>query len=898
MSSYLYRLGRAAATSARWVIIGWVVLLLALGGAAVALGGSLEEDLTIPGTESQTGIDQLDERFPLLAGTSGQLLFVAPEGESIADHADEVRAVLDEVEQVDHVATVVDPFAEGNEINVADDGRHALAQVLLDVKLDGLGDETVPALEEAAQLPDGSELDVHLGGSVFTTTGVAVSATEGLGVVIALVVLAITFGSLLTAGMPILTAVLGVGVTMAGLLAVASATTITSTTPTLALMIGLAVGIDYALFIVYRHRTQLAQGMAVTESVARSVATSGSAVIFAGATVVIALCGLAVARIPFLTVMGLAAASGVAVAVVVAVTLVPALLAVFGEKLRPRRGSRAARRATAEPTAQRTLGARWVRAVTAVPVLTVVVTAAALLVLAVPAKDLALGLPDNGMKEPGSAPRETYDLVSETFGQGFNSPLLVTGDIIASLDPLTLVDDLRAEVAALDGVAAVPMATPNPSADLAIIQVVPEAGQTDPETAQLVHDLRALGDELEQEYEVSNVVVTGQTAVAIDVSERLSAALLPFGLVVVGLSMVLLTLVFRSIAVPLKATVGYLLSVLASFGVVAAIFEWGWAAEALNVAKVGPVISFMPIVLMGVLFGLAMDYEVFLVSQMREEFVHTGDARRSVTTGFTASARVVTAAAVIMIAVFAAFVPHADPVVKPIAVGLAVGVFIDAFLVRMTLVPAVMALLGDRAWWLPRRLDRVLPHLDVEGEGLAHHVEHEEWVAEHGPAAVRALDLVLTDEHDDALLDPLSLVVRPGALQVVTAQDRVARRALLAAVAGRLPARSGTLLVLDRLLPEESAPVRSSVWWFPTWPGAEQLAALPEGTPLVVVDGLDVPGPLADSVRAERWSALAALAARGTTVVVGADNPPDRLLPAEDHTHLHLLAPAHRKVLA
>ncbi|WP_158630576.1 MMPL family transporter [Nocardioides daphniae] len=734
MSSYLYRLGRAAAASARWVIIGWVVLLAALGGAAAALGGQLQEDLSIPGTEAQTGIDQLDERFPLLAGTSGQLLFVAPEGETVADHADDVRSVLDAIEGVDHVATVVDPLAKGNEYNLAEDGRYALAQVLLDVKLDELDADTVPALEEAATLPEGSELDVHLGGGVFTTTSVAISPTEGLGIVVALVVLAITFGSMLAAGLPILTAVVGVGVTMAGLLAVAKVTTITSTTPTLALMIGLAVGIDYALFIVYRHRTQLAQGMAVRESVARSVATAGSAVIFAGATVVIALCGLVVARIPFLTVMGLAAAAGVAVAVVVAITLVPAVLAALGEKMRPKPGSRAAVRATADPATQRTLGARWVRVATKVPALTVAVTVLVLGVLAIPAKDLALGLPDNGTKDPGTAPRVTYDLVADAFGPGFNGPLLVTGDIIRSTDPIGVVEDLKAEIEKVPGVASVPMATPNPNADLAVIQVVPETGQTDPATADLVRALRDLGDELEDEYEVSDVIVTGQTAVTIDVSDKLGAALLPFGVVVVGLSMILLTIVFRSIAVPVKATVGYLLSVLASFGVVAAIFEYGWFAEALNVAKVGPVISFLPIILMGVLFGLAMDYEVFLVSRMREEYVHTGDAQRAITTGFTASARVVTAAAIIMIAVFAAFVPHGDSVIKPMAVGLAVGVFVDAFIVRMTLVPAVMALLGDKAWWLPKTLERTLPHLDVEGEGLAHHVAHEEWVAAHGEA--------------------------------------------------------------------------------------------------------------------------------------------------------------------
>ncbi|HYF73747.1 MAG TPA: MMPL family transporter, partial [Nocardioides sp.] len=303
MSSFLYRLGRFAAGSARWVLAGWMLLLILIGAAAGLLGGQFQQNMTIPGTESQQGLDTLDHRFPLLAGTSAQVLFVAPEGDQVAEHRAEVRRVLARVEAVDHVARVVDPFAAGSEHLLAADGRSALAQVLLDEGLDDLDDQTVEDLERASDVSAGSPLEVHLGGSIFTTTKVTVSATEGIGVLLALVVLAMTFASLLAAGLPILTSLLGVGTTMAGLLAAAAFTTVTSTTPTLALMIGLAVGIDYALFIVFRHRSQLAGGMDVAESVARSVATAGSAVIFAGSTVVIALCGLVVARIPFLTVM-------------------------------------------------------------------------------------------------------------------------------------------------------------------------------------------------------------------------------------------------------------------------------------------------------------------------------------------------------------------------------------------------------------------------------------------------------------------------------------------------------------------------------------------------------------------------------------------------------------------
>ncbi len=875
MSLFLHRLGRAAARRARLVVLGWLVVLLAAGVAAVGLGGQLQQNLTIPGTESQEGIDLLDQRFPLLAGTSGQVLFAAPEGDEVAEHRAEIRGVLDRIEQVDEVEMAVDPFGRGSEHALSDDGRHALAQVQLAVPLDDLDQATVDEIEQAAQVDRGTDLEVHLGGQIFTTTEVALSATEVVGVLVALAVLAVTFGSLVAAGLPIVTAVLGVGVTMAGMLALASAVTITSSTPTLALMIGLAVGIDYALFIIYRHRAQLATGMAVEESVARSVATAGSAVVFAGATVVIALCGLVVARIPFLSVMGFAAAAGVAVAVAVSLSFVPAVLGMLGERLRPGPRSRAARHALAPPERARTLGAAWVRWATRVPALTVVVVGVGLVVMALPARDLALGLPDNGTKQPGSGPRVTYDLVSEVYGPGHNGPLLVTTDIIRSTDPLTDMERLGEDIAAMDGVAVVPLATPNPDADLGIVQVVPETAQTDPRTADLVRDLRDRAGELEEQHGVTDLRVTGQTAVAIDVSDRLSGALLPFGLVVVGLSLVLLTIVFRSVAVPIKATLGYLLSVGASFGAVAAVFEWGWFAEVFNVARVGPVISFLPIILMGVLFGLAMDYEVFLVSRMREDYVHTGDPWRAVTTGFTASARVVTAAAVIMISVFVAFVPHGDSIVKPIAFGLAVGVFVDAFLVRMTLVPAVLALLGRRAWWLPAWLDRRLPRLDVEGEALQHHLEHQAWEAEHGPAAVRAVGAAVPDEQGDPLHAPVDAVVRPGTLYVVRGDRPLARAALLAAFSGRLDAE-GTLVVGGRLLPDEAGAVRARTWFHDSFPPAEllerEVAGSADEAPLVVVDGVDA--RVRDDRLPERWRLLSALVAAGATVVAGTTAPP------------------------
>jgi RND superfamily putative drug exporter len=437
-------------------------------------------------------------------------------------------------------------------------------------------------------------------------------------------------------------------------------------------------------------------------------------------------------------------------------------------------------------------------------------------------------------------------------------------------------DGLADDIERIEGVEAVALSTPNRKADLGIVQVIPDSAQSDPATADLVRAIRSRADALEQKYDVEDLLVTGHTAVAIDVSDRLGGALLPFGVVVVGLSLLLLTVVFRSVAVPVKATLGYLLSVAASFGAVAAVFEWGWLADELNVSRVGPVISFMPIILMGVLFGLAMDYEVFLVSRMREEYVHFGDAQRAIHKGFTSSARVVTAAAVIMISVFAAFVPNSDAAVKPIAFGLAVGVFVDAFLVRMTLVPAVLALLGDRAWWLPARLDRRLPVLDVEGAGLEHHLDHEAWTRTHGPAVVRAEDARLVDEHGSPVFAHVDTVVRPGELLVVRTDDRLARRALLAALAGRLDVTGGRLVVLDRVLPDESAAVRTRVHLFERFPRVERLSRVgrrrSEEAQLVVVDDVDV--FTSDDELVRRWELLATLTARGVAVVAGTSREP------------------------
>ncbi|MGW0187704.1 MMPL family transporter [Streptomyces sp. NPDC003362] len=732
MATWLYRLGLGAHRRRRLVLALWLAVLAAAVGTLMAVGGKLDNEFTIPGSESQRAQDTMAEDFPAAAGTSAQIVFTAPEGSKVSDPAaaQAVQRTLAAAQDAPQVAAVIPPDKAGT---VTPDGRTALAQVNYDVTRSALDDGTLDALEETTKAAEEAGLEVSVGGQAYGNGVLTPSVLELLGVVVALVVLVITFGSLLAAGMPLITAFAGIGTGLVGLLAVSSAVTVSSTALSLSLMLGLAVGIDYALFVLSRHRTQLAQGMDPRESAGRAVGTAGSAVVFAGTTVIIALVGLTVVRIPFLTVMGLSAAATVLIAVLVAVTLLPALFGFAGARLAPRPGSRAARRAasgtditegaegveaesSAEPPA--VMGRRWARLVTRRPLLFLLATVAALVTVAVPAADLRLALPDNGTAAHDTPQRETYDTVGEAFGPGFNGPLLILAEADASgPEGQQQAGAVAARLKELPGVVKVGQPQYAPESGRAVIQVVPDGGPQDEATQDLVDAIRGDADAIERETGAS-VSVTGTTAIGIDVSDRLRASLLPFAAVVVGLCLILLLLVFRSLVVPVKATVGFLLSVGASFGAVVAVFQWGWLADALGVARTGPVVSFLPIVLMAVLFGLAMDYEVFLVSSMREEWVRTRKAKEAVVEGAGHASRVVTAAALIMFFVFASFVTTEDAIVKPIAFSLAFGVLVDAFVVRMTLVPAVLAMVGRGAWWLPRGLDRVLPDLDIEGARL------------------------------------------------------------------------------------------------------------------------------------------------------------------------------------
>ncbi|MDJ1114719.1 MMPL family transporter [Microbacterium dauci] len=894
MSTLLYSLGRWSYRHSWHVLVGWLLILGIAGGSVALFMKGTDNSFTIPGTEAQEGIALLERTFPQASGASAQLVIVAPDGETVESDAmtEAVTATADEFRDVEGVSNVTDPYDDLVDGLISDDGQAALIQLQFDGQSTDVEQTTIDEVERIAAdfrtaAPEGTTS--ALGGDLFATSIPALTITEAIGVLVALFVLIVTFRSIAVAWFPLVSALIGVGLAVALIYVATAFTTVSSTTPMLAVMLGLAVGIDYALFIVSRHQDQVRSGVDPEESVARATGTAGSAVVFAGVTVLIALVGLSLAGIPFLTTMGIAAAAAVAIAVLVAVTLTPAMLGFSKGRVVGWRRRRAAKTAstkaatTTEAAPQRTN--RWVNLVTRHPVVATVAVVVTLGVMAIPAASLALALPNAGVQPESSQARQAYDLNAEHFGEGANGPLIMTGTIVTSTDPLGLMEDLQAEVEQIPGVDRVLLATPNETADTGLIQIVPTTAPDAPETADLVRELRSHHDEWEEEYGV-DLLVTGFTAVGIDISDRLGAALLPFGLFVVGLSFVLLMIVFRSIWVPLKATLGYLLSILAAFGVVAAVFEWGWFADALHVAKTGPVISFMPIILMGVLFGLAMDYEVFLVSRMREDFVHArranpdGDARATaigaVRSGFSASARVVVAAAVIMFAVFAAFVPEGDSSIKPIALGLAVGIAVDAFLIRMTLGPAVMALLGDKAWWMPRWLDRLLPKVDIEGEAVEHELAHAEWPepAYTGALAADGLEVRAESRGDDVVVfRDVSVRLADGGTLLIDADDPHAARAFLLTVAGRIAPADGLLRVAGHLLPGRAAWVRAHVGVAELTGSERPLTDLRRAfggrTRFVVVSGLDtLRGSERDQAAALLRDAAAGVAARGEKLTI------------------------------
>jgi RND superfamily putative drug exporter len=709
LSSFLYRLGQAAARH-RWRTLGiWIATVVAIFVIGGALGGEFSDDFNLPDSESQRAYDLLAERYPAASGTSAYIVFHATGG-PLEDQADAVASTLDTIAGQPHVIAVTNPLETQGAVSA--DGTIGYAQVAYDEPATDLGVEPFEALQTVLEDARSPDLDMEIGGEYASWgTQPETGTSELIGLLAAMIILLIAFGSVVAMGLPIGTAVIGLATGTGLTMILAAFASVPEFSATLASMIGLGVGIDYALFIVTRYRQNLHEGMEPLHAIGVSSSTAGQAVVFSGLMVAIALLGLWISGIAFVGMMATAAAIVVLVAVVAAVTLLPAFLGFAGnaiDKLSVHRKRKTEEELEPKPT----MWSLWGHEVERHPWRYFVGAAMVLVVLAIPLFSMELGFPDDGTAPTSETRRLAYDLLSEGFGPGFNGPLLLAVEIddAAALQEL---DQLTSAIAAAPGVAAVSPPQPNEAGDAAIIQVIPTTSPQDQATTELVRRLRAetIPDATP---DAAVVYVGGGTATFIDLSDRIWNALPWFIGAVVLLSFLLLMVVFRSILVPLKAAVLNLLSISAAYGVVVLIFQWGWGRSLLGIDQLIPIVSFVPMMMFAVLFGLSMDYEVFLLSRIREEYLKTGKNVESVVSGISTTARVITSAALIMIAVFLSFVSQPDPVAKMFGIGLAVAVFIDATIVRIVLVPATMVLLGDRNWWLPGWLDRILPKMSLE----------------------------------------------------------------------------------------------------------------------------------------------------------------------------------------
>lgn len=781
MAKFLYRLGRGAARRAWAVIAAWVAILALSIGAFLGFGGTLSTQFEIPGTETQRLADQLSEELPEANEGVGTIVFSTEDDSEFTDtQREDIAQALEDAGEVSGVSSVTNPFESQDELETqrqeVSDGEEQLGQLIelrdsgqLDAAVeagavpDGVTAETVT--EQEAQLetgqrsidlmgdygfvsPDGNtaiatvnfhaaQTDIEpedqegvmnaiddadiAGVQVNYSTELAQSldifgAAEVIGLIVAALVLFIMLRTFVGAALPVLTALIGVGVAATAALSLSGVVQMASVTPVLGLMLGLAVGIDYSLFVLNKHRQQLRRGVDVHESIGLATGTAGSAVVFAGCTVIIALVALTITGIPFLGLMGVVAAFSVLVAVLITITLTPALLGLVGLRLLPK-----AKRQDIEQGrfVEEIAHVKTPRAVRR-PLLTVIGAAVLLIVLAIPVASMRLGLPDGSSEPADSTQYEAYQIVDETFGAGRNGPMTVVVEYpedLSSADASALQLEVGESIAELDDVNNVVPAPIEEDTNLALLQVVPDSGPADEATETLVDDIRGLSAQF-QDSDDASVGVAGTTAANIDISQVLADALPLYLGVVIAISLVLLVLVFRSLIVPLIACLGFLLSLLAGMGALVAVYQWGWLGGLFGVTDPGPVLSFLPTLMVGILFGLAMDYQLFIATGMREAYVHGHPSRVAVVRGLVGARAVVTAAAIIMTSVFAGFIFSHLAMIRPMGFGLAVGVLLDAFVVRMTIMPALMTLLGDKAWWMPKWLDKILPNVDVEGDSL------------------------------------------------------------------------------------------------------------------------------------------------------------------------------------
>ena len=734
MSHYLYLLGRFSFRH-RWAVLSaWLIVLVGVGAAGLGMGGKLTDNFAIPGTESQRALELLAQKLPQLSGAETQVVF-ATQGDITLTEPRVTDAIAKSVANLKAVPQITVAAGPADTHMLSPDAHVGLGTVQYTVEASNVTDATLTAVEAAFAPARSVGVQVEYSGEVYPGSAIVVPETpEIIGIVAAFIILLITFGAVVAAGLPILTACIGVGVGALGVLAAAAWTDMPSASLSLALMLGLSCGIDYALFILTRYRTELLRNpperdvsaapahhrvAPPEEAAAMAVGTAGSAVVFAGLTVIIALCGLAIVGIPFLTAMGLAAAATVSISLLIALTLLPALFGFAGASVakvisapvrlgHSREGAHIAAHAE-----HLTAGMRWGRFVVRYRVPLLVAGTAALIVMGLPTLSMHFGLPNGATQPPSSTARKAYDITAEHLGPGFNGPLLVVADLSDAKDPAAAVSLAAALKAEPGVVVAAPVVDQNSTA---IIQVIPTTGPNDSATADLVKRIRADRAKIEGSTG-ARILIGGTTASNIDTSAKLAAALPIFLLAVIGPAFVLLSIAFRTGMVPLTSIIGFLLSVFAALGVQVAVFQWGWAAGTLGITP-GETSGFIPIIALAIIFGLSSDYEVFVVSRIKEQLAKTGDPQEAIRKGVGVSVRVVTAAALIMFGVFISFLFGGDPTIKSIGLTLAVGVLCDALIVRLTLIPAVMSLLGRGMWLHFRFFAKYVPDLDIEGTAL------------------------------------------------------------------------------------------------------------------------------------------------------------------------------------
>jgi RND superfamily putative drug exporter len=697
-------------TSARrpWRTMGaWAVLAAVVVALTGAFGGAFLDDFTAPNSESAQATRLLQQRFPAVAGGSAVAVFAAPKGEQLSSFRSGIESALSQVADVDHVTGVSDPFATGR---VSADGRVGYAEITLDVPSTELGRPGAAAMAEALRPARADGATAELGGEAAMLNGKKSSGAEGIGVLAALVILVIVFGTLVAALVPIVLALVAVAVGISSIALLASALDISTAAPTFGALIGLGVGIDYSLFIVSRYRENRAAGQGNTRALSAAMGSSGTAVFFAGGTVIVSMAALALTGVGFLTSIGLATSLVVLFAMASALTLLPALLSLLGDRIDA--GRIVGRRRSAKP-AEDTAWWRLAHRIAARPWPYLVAASAVLLLLAAPALSLKTGFPNAGDNPRSTTERRAYDLLTDGFGPGFNAPLLVVADLkgtgLADAD----VPGLAQSLAADPGVAQVGPPRVSANRDTVVLTTLPTTGPADPATAKTLARIRSISPQ--------GVYVTGPTATTLDLDQQLSSTLPLFVGGIMLASFLLLMIVFRSVTVPLKAAAMNLLSIAGAYGVVVAVFQWGWLGGLFGLDQTFLIASPFPLLFFAVLFGLSMDYEVFLVSRIREAYLATGDTAESVARGLAATGRVITSGALIMVVVFLGFVTDPSPFVQMIGLGLAAAIAIDATIVRMILVPATMTLMGKANWWLPGWLDRLLPHISLESDPVAPH---------------------------------------------------------------------------------------------------------------------------------------------------------------------------------